>query len=546
MPVTDKQKEYIESSISHIFDELPGDPNLLMGTIQAIQDAFLGELEEKNEFFDLQNCIYFPGLNLRSIADVNKNLTIGEIQEYILYYANKRLTSYAEQGDLQLDGCWDPGEILKTLSSDEEFNQPFKSFPLAIDSGDDPNVLSVPEDSIYKAKLKAFDAAGAEVIVGIYPTHNTRVQETIKTLSPLVIYNPNRQEGAQEDKEHEVKQHEDEWGEESMDGVQDYQVREVGEKEFRELIKQEAQLQVENKAFELACDYLGMSPERQSRFTQAGKQILLNAFYFSALSRREMSVKDICGISFAALPILTAPIIKYLLEIEYLTIQQAIKIQPHQLKVILHHVYAKQIKQDPSMLDIIILMTERQCAILLQPVISHLRERNKISLVDTLYLPSAAARVIEDPNYFKLAMNNSLDFNCMRNLSDKQADLLLLPEMTKWMMDSNITIQDVISLPVDVTNLLITKEMRNLLVGFQQKFVSLVGDEREEKWEEFMKCMHELICKESATQRHGLFAVSANTVSAPLENFCQKLLAPTQFDPWEEEDVSSMTLGGRV
>ncbi len=154
MSLTRAQKDFIEASIDHFLD-FPTEPGLLSAEIKNLTNAFGHPDDQKNDYHQLAQCLLKPKKHFQRLESYNAtNITVGEVQAYIIDLVTERLTKTAEKAHISLaQNGWHAEKLKQQIITPAHQQEPFKSISISIDNRTLPWHRITDEGKIFTAAL---------------------------------------------------------------------------------------------------------------------------------------------------------------------------------------------------------------------------------------------------------------------------------------------------------------------------------------------------------------------------------------------------------
>lgn len=421
MPLHKMQQDFINSSIEHFFYDLPTDKNRLIIIAGRFKNLFnkactslYQQHAENKEDLSEDNLIYLclskPELQFKQLEKYNKNVTIAEVQQYLLLFIICQL-QYKLQGHFG-DEPISPKEWLKKFDCDINENEIFTlqedwlaklnirndlkildwnldetlekytpikqqnilkkfvtSCPVDHGTGDLDFALALPEsyEKIYYAKIISrrveYGLPQLDLEITTYIDQDDERFEVIEDFEPIPFLNSDEAERA-----------------------------------FCERAKQKAISIAEQNALAEALDVVDENEayvtleegHYQVRENLPGVRLLLYTDYFNLVLSQQLSLRALYTLSLVDTIKLQSPPIRRLLCSNKCYLEDAIALRTYQIKVIEHPSYINKVLSEEIKLKKIQELPENQCKILILPPITNAFNQNKISFSEALTL----ARII--------------------------------------------------------------------------------------------------------------------------------------------------------
>lgn len=405
--LTEQQKTIIINSISHLID-FPEALTKLRIAIQNLFDALIAPtIAEDNDNALLHKCLHHPEemlLRLENHGTDNNNLTIGEVQQFIIDYISSQFDTASDVSDI-----WKKAALEIAVISETNKTTPFQSRHRTADRVDGDNLdytLDIDKEKNFSGNLVLewpyihlhlmVNYSATEQHTGTIPLYSLVNFEELEELTalerasiPLIF------------KEAAAKKA---WRLATLFTLQHLTHRGIVD-------------------FNYSLQLYGYNP------TIIPKQmmpILTNTKFLSFLTSRKIAFSDIQDISEHQANVLINPTIIKLIEKSEITINNALQLSAGALKILSTPYFSSAIAQNPTLLEKIKFTTNNQAQLLSNPNITQLIKENKLDIDTALKLSSSFARLISEPFYLRLAKSENVDWAKLNLIINEYSCALLL------------------------------------------------------------------------------------------------------------------------
>lgn len=421
MPLTNSQQDYINSSIGHFFMDLPEDPQAFDQIEKEIALAFERKLEEKSDFYFLQQCIYQPEYNLRRVEEEsNSGISVGDIQKHIFTYTTNELQKVAQKINVDLKALSNIKDAF--MNSCENNQAPFQSRKLAEESKGSPLDIDKEDWELFEAKIIEIDDLTLETIVEVRVMLPSReITDVISMKFPPTVL---KADVTEQDR-------------------QDYSASGffvMTQDEFHEHATINAKIRAKHLAIEKVGDYFvekGLVNEKdvEGYYFCPGIDLIAHQYYFKLINEKQVSLEKIASIESKRLPILTAPHIVDLLESKQIAFADALKLTPWHTRLVMASYYRQQLRDKHLDAKQILALTKKDCQQLVLPCVIRLMEQGRLSFANAKSLSPFACMLLTSEFYFRLIDKDPQILNLIKNISEEKAAMLLMPGMMRHVND---------------------------------------------------------------------------------------------------------------
>lgn len=437
MPLNDAQKTIIDNIIQYFFDDFSTEAKILDQQIKNLQDAFENKIEEKNDLYQFQQCIFQPEYYLRRLEDYNSNITFKNVQDYILEYATSKVTAAAQKIQFQLE--W-PRELFQAfLMSFSKYNTAFKSKPLAEESKESPWDIPVQEGRTFRIVTEFKSNPIPQFKLEL------KIDEKTEKTSPLVIKQPQIHIRSTAD-EARVRERI------KADAVSKGEIL-AGEITLLELMKRNI---IDEKELE---EYDNLYESREKI------EILLTYQYYlnMIIKTNKIGFFQIRNIKSSELEILTNPVVIHGLERDLFNFQKAKLFSMAQVKLLSNFYYSKLIFSK----ELSINLSQEECKNLILPATVNLVQMGKIKLNDAIKMSVHSRSLLANEFYYNLLVRDKLAFSQINSLKEGEASIYLNPVIIQQISNGFIKIEDIRSLPQSVGQIIESNPLVLELINFK-------------------------------------------------------------------------------
>ncbi len=381
MPLQTSQCEFINHVIQHLISDLPKEEKALQLATENLHNAFTHSLNEANEFYFLQQCIHEPWFYLRRIEESNRDITIGDVQQYLFEQVNKKIHERVSYLGMKLASLpWNrDNSVVNRIHNDPSYAKKLVSRSLAI--RDDTPIYALPTvDRMFSATLvPRISSSKVDLSMTIHLSPPKRAMIFLQNFPDNLNNNP-----------------------------QDTQFD-----QFMKELEPKALLEAEREAKSILITYLVHSHKihQKQTFSESGKLILTHRYYFQLINNNHYSdliaLKNISKKEYHALidPIvihllrnkkcyinqakhftknecynLKFPFISNLLFSNVINLRQARNASEGTKKLLTNEFFYSEIKQNKLSLDVINALSLELCQYICSSQLVELFRKNKINL----------------------------------------------------------------------------------------------------------------------------------------------------------------------
>lgn len=413
--LTVAQKDFIRSTISHLFD-LPTEEAALRLEVAKIKEALQASpLEDQHDYAQLQKCYQQPTAYLQRLEDMNADLSVGLVQEYLIDICSQQIEAACATGGIEpVTVEWTPQPYLERLHQPENldnFNLIFRSQPPAFDVGDHPWQIPVEPEKIFTAQF--------------IPDYNTRQLHVSITID---LPNWNNLEGMSIEFPDDI----------ITDNDEDNFIREL-----QPSVRENA----EKLVGETLLDYLAqkgvITDSQRRRASTHAKKIIAHRFYFNAVLEDKIKFEDLMQLGPKQASNLAEKTIITLMAAGKCDLLTAKNLTSHSLQVLKNYYYFHEVLQDKLDLLAITCASKNHLLTLNLPSVIHLQQKEKISFPEVLTIHHDAIPIFRHPLCVQLFEQNKVTLHDINQLKTEQIALLLDPYYLTAIFNDELSIAEI-------------------------------------------------------------------------------------------------------
>jgi|GEM_PF-4845876 hypothetical protein len=473
MALSRAQQEFIEGSISHLL-EFPVNPDTLREAVKNLKSVLKKPLDSDNEFHFLYKCLMRPQeflQRLETYNDKNANVTIGDVQRYIIDLTTKAIdTAAAKTGKSSRDFSWRPEKIKKRVISSKNDKTVFRTITPRPETYQHPWQNIYCENSIYTGKLIRLNGEEfirLDILVRL-PDETRKV--TILDFKPIP----------------DTYYFEDDLMMRHIPAAMNAACEQAGEFVYRYLAsagraaESVIDLAEKNRHLKwLVTDQVYLDLLANGTITlekiatlnenQIEKLLLpisrsllreqicplhviidLNEYelrvltsYFSLL-RTRLNFSDVIGIDAQQLKVLCHPVIVNLINRDRLLFSDAKKLPAHICLLLTSDLYQDYISSEPIDWIRLQYINPDACEFLLDKDIANLIKHQCFKLTDIIFLDVETRRNLLKPNIQSLILHKNMTLNDLTLISDKSVEMICGdPYICQGILQGDLSIADV-------------------------------------------------------------------------------------------------------
>lgn len=436
MALTKSQINTIKASINHLLD-FPQEKSEFIQKESELMDALLNPVDKEHEFYWLGECLrkpteYFrgleqqgPGINSDNNTTLTLVTTIGEVQDTMLDHIFSCLSNTGNALS-----SWDKDKILSKLPTDN-WNTEFKSQKAAIEGGENPWQLPTYSDRIYTQALRLNDeipdyfvddepliinqAAYVDITVACSPDKTINKSIYIETL----------QTNFRTDNE---------------------------ENRYMEEILRLAGIEAKIAAAKIAITHLNDKCSHINhhkgivRNSNAVNEIVTNQFWFNAIEQGLVKFNQINSLTLYEAKNLLHPAIISLYKNQILDFRKAKRLTPPEMTIATHHVYTPLISNGSISINDILGITARRANLLVNPHVTNLIQREKLTFNEAKHLPYDLKEIILSGIYSSYFTTRLIDWKVFNMIPQDQSTILLNSSVARMLYNDVISLETIVNL----------------------------------------------------------------------------------------------------